>query len=56
MYSLGKNAPRVVSEDMLDSVKPGTVMVDISIDQGGCFETSKPTTPVSYTHLTLPTT
>ena len=44
VYSLGKNAPRVVSEDMLDSVKPGTVMVDISIDQGGCFETSKPTT------------
>ena len=29
---------------MLDSVKPGAVMVDISIDQGGCFETSSPTT------------
>ena len=29
---------------MLDSMKPGSVMVDISIDQGGCFETSSPTT------------
>ena len=44
VYSLGKNAPKVVTDSMLDSLKPGTVMVDISIDQGGCFETSKPTT------------
>ena len=44
VYSLGKNAPKVISDQMLDSVKPGTVMVDISIDQGGCFETSSPTT------------
>ena len=44
VYSLGKNAPKVVTDSMLDSVKPGAVMVDISIDQGGCFETSSPTT------------
>ena len=44
VYSLGKNAPKVVSDAMLDSMKPGSVMVDISIDQGGCFETSSPTT------------
>ncbi len=44
VYSLGKNAPKVVTDAMLDALKPGTVMVDISIDQGGCFETSKPTT------------
>ena len=41
---MGKNAPKVISDQMLDTVKPGTVMVDISIDQGGCFETSSPTT------------
>ena len=44
VYSLGKNAPKVVTDNMLDAVKPGAVMVDISIDQGGCFESSKPTT------------
>ena len=44
VYSLGKNAPKVVTDNMLDQVKPGAVMVDISIDQGGCFETSSPTT------------
>ena len=44
VYSLGKNAPKVVTDSMLDAVKPGAVMVDISIDQGGCFETSSPTT------------
>jgi alanine dehydrogenase len=37
-------APRVVTEAMVKTMEPGSVMVDISIDQGGCFETSKPTT------------
>jgi alanine dehydrogenase len=37
-------APHVVSAAMVKSMEKGTVMVDISIDQGGCFETSKPTT------------
>ena len=44
VYVVGKEAPKVVSRDMLSSMSPGTVMVDVSIDQGGCFETSKPTT------------
>ncbi len=40
----GASAPRLVSKDMLKTMIPGTVMVDIAIDQGGCFETSKATT------------
>ncbi|MGH8146091.1 MAG: alanine dehydrogenase [Rhodanobacteraceae bacterium] len=37
-------APHVVTHAMVKSMEPGSVLVDISIDQGGCFETSKPTT------------
>ena len=44
VYVVGKEAPKVVTKQMLVSMKPGTVMVDVSIDQGGCFETSRPTT------------
>lgn len=44
VYVVGKEAPKVISKEMLSSMSPGTVMVDVSIDQGGCFETSKPTT------------
>jgi len=40
----GAHAPRLVTRDMLAKMKPGAVLVDISIDQGGCFETSRPTT------------
>src|SRR5699024_9699724 len=36
-------APQVLSEDMVKSMEPGSVVVDIAIDQGGCFQTSKPT-------------
>lgn len=36
--------PCVVSEEMVQKMKPGSVIVDVSIDQGGCFETAKPTT------------
>ncbi len=43
VYVVGKQAPKVVSAEMLKHMTPGTVMVDISIDQGGCFETSQPT-------------
>jgi alanine dehydrogenase len=39
----GAAAPRVVTKEMLGLLEKGSVMVDISIDQGGCFETSKPT-------------
>lgn len=40
----GAAAPRLVRREMLKGMKEGSVLVDISIDQGGCFETSKPTT------------
>ena len=51
VYVVGKEAPKVVSRNMLSSMSPGTVMVDVSIDQGGCFETSKPTTHDNPTFL-----
>ena len=47
----GAKAPKLVTRDMLREMEPGTVMVDVAIDQGGCFETSRPTThedPVYY--------
>jgi alanine dehydrogenase len=40
----GAKAPSLVKRDMLKLMRPGTVMVDVAIDQGGCFETSKATT------------
>jgi len=40
----GASAPRLVRRDMLSAMKKGAVMVDVSIDQGGCFETSRATT------------
>jgi alanine dehydrogenase len=40
----GAAAPKLVTRDMLPTMKRGSVLVDISIDQGGCFETSRPTT------------
>ncbi|MBI5520410.1 MAG: alanine dehydrogenase [Desulfovibrio sp.] len=40
----GAKAPRLVTREMLSTMKRGAVMVDVAIDQGGCFETSKPTT------------
>jgi alanine dehydrogenase len=40
----GAAAPKLVSREMVRTMRPGSVLVDISIDQGGCFETSHPTT------------
>jgi alanine dehydrogenase len=40
----GALAPKLVTRDMLGAMKPGSVLVDVAIDQGGCFETSRPTT------------
>ena len=40
----GAKAPHLVTRDMLRLMQPGSVMVDVAIDQGGCFETSHPTT------------
>jgi alanine dehydrogenase len=40
----GARAPHLISNDLVSRMKPGSVLVDISIDQGGCFEASRPTT------------
>jgi len=47
----GASAPKLISRDLLTQLKPGTVMVDVAIDQGGCFETSKPTTHADPTYV-----
>jgi alanine dehydrogenase len=40
----GARAPKLITREMLRGLKPGAVLVDVAIDQGGCFETSRPTT------------
>lgn len=40
----GAKAPSLIKRDMLKSMRPGTVLVDVAVDQGGCMETTKPTT------------
>jgi len=47
----GSAAPKLVTHDMVRRMKPGSVMVDIAIDQGGCFETSRPTTHADPTYV-----
>ena len=46
----GAKAPILVSDDLVARMKPGSVLVDISIDQGGCFESSRPTTHSNPTY------
>ena len=47
----GATAPKLVSRDLVRAMKPGAVVVDVSIDQGGCFETSRPTTHAEPTFV-----
>jgi alanine dehydrogenase len=47
----GATAPKLVTRDMVKQMRPGSVLVDISIDQGGCFETSRPTTHAEPTYV-----
>ncbi|GMM92026.1 alanine dehydrogenase [Qipengyuania sp. MTN3-11] len=47
----GAAAPKLVSRDMLKCMKPGSVLVDVAIDQGGCFETSRATTHADPTYV-----
>ncbi len=47
----GAAAPKLVSRAMLKTMKPGAVLVDVAIDQGGCFETSRPTTHDEPTYV-----
>jgi alanine dehydrogenase len=47
----GAKAPKLVTREMIASMRPGSVVVDIAIDQGGCFETSRPTTHSEPTYV-----
>ncbi len=47
----GARAPKLITRDMLGGLKPGAVLVDVAIDQGGCFETSHPTTHSDPTYV-----
>ena len=47
----GAAAPKLVTEEMVAAMRPGSVLVDVSIDQGGCFATSRPTTHEQPTYL-----
>ncbi|CAN5675418.1 alanine dehydrogenase [soil metagenome] len=47
----GARAPKLVTADMVENMTPGSVMVDVAIDQGGCFETSRPTSHSDPTYL-----
>ncbi len=47
----GAKAPRLVTRDMMKRMRPNSVVVDVSIDQGGCFESSKPTTHTNPTYM-----
>ena len=47
----GAKAPKLVTREMIAAMRPGSVVVDIAIDQGGCFETSRPTTHSDPTYV-----
>lgn len=47
----GGKSPKVITRDMLKLMRPGTVIVDVSVDQGGCIETCKPTTHENPTYI-----
>ncbi|UAB76186.1 alanine dehydrogenase [Mesoflavibacter sp. SCSIO 43206] len=47
----GAKAPNLITRDMLKKMRPGTVIVDVAVDQGGCVETSKPTTHEEPTYI-----
>jgi alanine dehydrogenase len=47
----GAAAPRLVTRDTVRRMRPGSVMVDVAIDQGGCFETSRPTSHAEPTYV-----
>ncbi len=51
VLAAGAAAPKLVKREHLSRMKPGSVLVDVSIDQGGCFETSKPTTHAHPTYV-----
>ena len=48
---VGHKAPKIITEEMIQSLSPGSVVVDISIDQGGCVATAKPTSHENPTYV-----
>jgi alanine dehydrogenase len=51
VYVYGRRAPRLVSESVVKRMRPGSVVVDVAVDQGGCIETIHPTTHSDPTYL-----
>ncbi len=47
----GAKAPNLITKEMLKDMRPGTVLVDVAVDQGGCIETTKPTTHTDPTYV-----
>ena len=47
----GAKAPKLITREMLKEMRPGTVLVDVAVDQGGCIETTKPTTHENPTYI-----
>jgi len=47
----GAKAPNLITRDMLKLMRPGTVVVDVAVDQGGCIETTRPTTHADPTYI-----
>lgn len=47
----GAKAPKLITKDMLKEMRPGTVIVDVAVDQGGCFETTRATTHEDPTYI-----
>ena len=47
----GARAPRLITAQMVKQMRPGSVIVDVAIDQGGCAETSRPTTHADPTYI-----
>jgi alanine dehydrogenase len=47
----GAKAPNLITREMLKEMRPGTVLVDVAVDQGGCFETTRPTTHEEPTYI-----
>lgn len=47
----GAKAPKLITRDMLKTMRPGTVLVDVAVDQGGCIETCRPTTHEDPTYI-----
>jgi alanine dehydrogenase len=51
VYIAGSRTPHIVTKEMVEAMRPGSVVIDVAIDQGGCFETSRPTTLAQPTYL-----